>query len=244
MTQRFGDNWEATWKSMQVELESADLANFRRNTSLSKRLQSPQGNKVGWESYCNSIGVLPEWKKDTRIGNPSAIDGEGASADSVKGAYILGRSLSLLPTRPARVLEVGPGFGVVAEKLCRFGNIETYYFVDDPVMHKLQNYYMQEAGFIDKCVFGVSEPDCKVDLIISTFSLSEMSLSEIQKYFRLFDRISTTPGAMYLIQYTKSGHNRVGWEKFPFSPQWEIKTKLLEGVKTKRFTEIVGITKK
>jgi phospholipid N-methyltransferase len=239
----FGDNWNATWKRIGVILNKKDfnISKFRREADICTRLHIVRDNKYGWEKFCGENNVPIEWRTDSQIGSPNNIDGTGASPDSIKWAYCLSSVLPYMPNQPATVLEVGPGFGGLAEKICKYGNVDKYYFVDHPNMYKIQRYYMKEAGFIDKCEFGLPKSVDNLDLIISTFSLSEMTTDQVATYINLFETLIAPTGTLYLIQYTKTRKKRIGWEEFPFTPGfWKLKTKLLSGIKGDLFTEIIG----
>lgn len=216
--------WSETWNSIKKRLEKdPDLSNFRMDSCLSARLTTPLGSMDFWKGRCARNKVPNDWCIDPLIGKPHLKKGMGnCTTESCRFAFQLHRILTHWPIeQPARVLEVGPGYGGLAERFCRFGNVSTYYLVDAPPMQQIQKYYMTEAGFIDKCRF--EKPTEEVDIIISINSLGEMSKDEIAEYTSLFEQILVPhTGLMYLHQHRTTKKKRIGFEDYPLDDKWEL----------------------
>ncbi len=96
-------------------------------------------------------------------------------------------------TKLDRIFEFGPGYGGLCDVIYRAGFKGSYYLHDLPEMQQIQKYFLK-ADTTDRKLFW-DIPTEKVDLFISTWALSEVSLNvrnailwavPSRKYFFLF----------------------------------------------------------
>jgi putative sugar O-methyltransferase len=231
--------WSKTWVAIQKELDQpVPLAKFRQNDRIKSRIETPLGKVrfTQWKDRCKEAGVPEEWCVDTMIGNPfyEVQDGKKYTSNSFRFAYQAYRIFSLRDmTKPTSVLEVGAGYGGLADVIMRYGNVSKYYLIDAPPMLKLQEYYLTEAGHGDKIV--LREPNVtdlaalgaeeKLDLIISINSLGEMDTDVVNNYIKLFQRtLKPETGLFFLIQRREAegGHLYTAWKQYEFEDIWEL----------------------
>jgi SAM-dependent methyltransferase len=230
-------DWNKTWAAVRRELDQPDpLAKFRQNSKISGRIQTPLGQLTQWKDRCKEVGVPEEWCVDNMIGTPfhRVIDNKKYTSNSYRFAYQAHRIFSLYDMiKPTSVLEVGAGYGGLADVIMRYGNVSKYYLIDAKPMLELQEYYLTKAGHGDKIEFrGPNVTDLaaigakdKLDLIISINSLGEMLNKVVNDYIILFQRIlKPKTGLLFLVQRREASgvHLYTAWNQYGFKDIWEL----------------------
>lgn len=231
--------WEEDWEAIASYNRGEEkLASFRNHTRIVQRITESAGNYKKWEGYCKTAQIPPAHLYDTMIGNPPQTQTHRfkdvkVTVNSLRFGYYIHRIAEKYKgVDPIKVLEVGAGYGGLAEQLSRRFEIEHYYLIDGEPMLNLQRYYLNEAGLGDRItLFNSDLPTFtmpKVDIIISTNSLCEMRLPDVTKYIELFEaKLKYETGLLYLVQrkIDKSPHLHTAWASYPFSTGWKLDDK-------------------
>ena len=218
--------WEDSWLEIETALATADLKKFRsqENSVIARRITEPRSSRKEWQRACEELPTATY--VDSRIGSPKTFEYNNVqvTSNSLRHAFLIARIREKFPPEaPIKVLEVGAGYGGFAEQLARQYEIEKFYLLDGKPMIQLQKYYLTKAGYGDRLCFEA--PTEKVDLIVSTNSLAEMSLETVTQYIQLFEQVlKPKAGLMYLKQREKatSPHLYTSWKDYPFDEKWTL----------------------
>lgn len=134
--------------------------------------------RVSPEDLCN----YPE----PNVGSPCILEYEKyrASVLYIKNFALAKFITSLIPIRNPKILEIGAGYGGMAEVLMRLRPIASYSVVDLPEVLPLSKYYLTQTHPDQKLHFF--EPDSlqdeQYDIVINTLSFGEMPEETAKAY--------------------------------------------------------------
>ncbi len=173
-----------------------------------------------------SIMTLEELKdmEESHVGAPRVYEREGllSSHAGLRYAFTakrVGHWIEQLRLVPEVVMEIGPGYGGVADLLTRKIKPRTYILCDLPHNLYLSAFFLAANHPRHKLVFVDQEPreipredsfvfctpsglelvDCAYDLVINTYSLQEMTKDEIHRYMRLVSQRLSPEGFFYFV---------------------------------------------
>ncbi len=182
--------------------------------------------------------------RESDIGDPRLfeIDGQKFSASGLINALTSYRIRECIrarfsPGRHLRILEIGAGYGQVAEHLLRQLPIDRYVVCDLPENLFLSSFYLQAsfpektARFLrpdDEQTHGDSAeaalqflvPHCldvlpgPFDLIINTYSFQEMTRTSVDRYFEFVRHALDADGILYSL----NAHGKSGLERASMFP--------------------------
>lgn len=156
----------------------------------------------------------PDALAEKGVGQPIVKEYLNTSGNAIHQAYHLARFLSTtgLPLRRnLRILEIGGGYGRLAELIYELGYQPDYTIYDLPAFSLLQRYYLSQVGVPARCVSRPPEIDGHYDLIIGLWSISEMDPA--MRYILL--RRATASRYLFGLQ-----HNFEDAENSEWFPQW------------------------
>jgi len=167
------------------------------------------------ERYAKSVSPseLVEFP-EPMVGNPRIVERNGyrASVLYLKN-FALSKCISKLIDHPKpRVLEIGAGFGGMAEILMRTRPIESYTVVDLPEVLPLSEFYLRSTHpekaleFVDCNEIEKVQKD--FDVVINTMSFGEMPKETAQAYVKWAMKKSPVLISHNSVQRTPSGVNR------------------------------------
>lgn len=81
-----------------------------------------------------------------------------------------------IPAR-GRIVEVGPGIGCMPLLIKKMGFKGVYHIIDSETINKIQTYYLTENNEFDNVEF-IGPKSNKIDILIGTWSISEMPLKD------------------------------------------------------------------
>ncbi len=162
--------------------------------------------------------------EESDVGMPRQYAREGvlSSHNGLRNAFSANRVMKNaveLGTPSNFILEIGPGFGGVAELLIRKLNPKAYIICDLPHNLYLSSFYLsinhpdrkivfidQESQAIpdDKCLVFCTPPGLELaetsyDIVVNTYSLQEMEKLEIHRYFNLVSGRLSDKGFFYFV---------------------------------------------
>jgi putative sugar O-methyltransferase len=245
------------WKKYDDRLslyKSKYLKNFRNN-SLSKGLDDDFSKKEISNLYTNlnldEKKLLIKNYKKNNIGNKnnfikkSNIKIYGNETFAIKWFTILSTFLS---HKKNNILEIGAGFGELAEILIKNTNVK-YVIIDLPEANVLSSYYLNKnfknkkifiilpnkKFFLNEKIFNTYDimiipPWCrldkkiKFDLVINTRSMMEMNNQTIKKYFSIIQKHIKIKGIFLNINryLKKTKNNKTKISNFPYDENWEV----------------------
>lgn len=146
-----------------------------------------------------------------------------ASLTSLDFAYMVWRLHQWLPSQ-GKVLEIGGGFGGLAQTLLRHKPSLEITLVDLAPMLRIQEYYLRNTGFSGHVKFVENEAPKgeRFDVVVAARMMCELDLSEVERHLKAADKAIAGGGVFYCVYHLKC-INR--FEDWPL-PRWET---LLDG---------------
>lgn len=141
------------------------------------------------------------------LGAPFPVPWAGRliSQDLGNTALEVGTMLEALGGKePARILEVGAGYGRTAHALLSLFPRAAYTIVDIPPALEISRWYLtnlfpdRDLTFVDA---RVADPVEDFDLALTISSLAEMTSAETARYLALFERLAAPGAVVYLKQW-------------------------------------------
>lgn len=162
--------------------------------------------------------------EESDVGMPRQYAREGvlSSHNGLRNAFSANRVIKnaeKLGSPSDVILEIGPGFGGVADILIRRLNPKAYVICDLPHNLYLSSFYLsinhpeRKIVFIDQETKEIPDENCLVfctppglelaetsyDIVVNTYSLQEMNKPEIHRYFNLISDRLTEKGFFYFV---------------------------------------------
>ena len=175
---------ELTWPELVVEIEKERQHDGYLQSYWISRTMHPQMRPLS-RKYWDEIrdkgyvvrDILPA-APDGLVGKPHVFElMPTLSPQTVQHIYYINLMLERLGVRVAEVphiVEIGGGYGNLARIIRRMGHTGRYDIVDLPEIHELQRQYLDEALPGHGVRFVRPEEVDGGDLLIATFSVSEM----------------------------------------------------------------------
>jgi len=226
------DHWKIMNKHFLKKIKKINLENFRKKNILSEGLDD-QGNfftlvenLIDLTDLCGKK-FINEFKEND-VGNPDncyVVNREKYNFNDlfiIQFTYKIRKFLNIVPKR---VLEIGGGYGSLANKIKKLYPNTTLYLIDLPEAGLLQSYYLSSIytdkkfflyedfkklentlniEYLEKFDFVILPPWCleKIkfkkyfDLVINTRSFMEIRFNEIKSYFN-FIQMTIRPGGIF-----------------------------------------------
>lgn len=190
---------------------------------------------------------------ESYFGDPLVFefDGNMLSAGGIINALTSYRIIQWLKkykliSKPLRILEIGGGYGQVAYQLMQQLSIKSYTFIDLPENLFLCAFYMQanfpamkvtyltaktvkqDNGFIFLTPDFLNNINQKYDLVINSYSLQEMNMESVKKYFSLIEKHLGSDGVFYSL----NAHGKAGVIKPSDYPIQNFKLEGLSPIRT------------
>ena len=235
------NHWIAQNKNFLKKIKKVKLEDFRKKNILSQGLDD-QGNFFPLVENLIDLADLCGKKfinefKENNIGNPDncyEISGEKYNFNDLFIIQFLFKIKKFLNKEPKSILEIGGGYGALANKLKKLYPNSTIYLLDLPEAGLLQTYYLssihKEKNFflyddfkkkeneinieyLETFDFVILPPWCLknitfknyFDLIINTRSFMEIKFDEIKSYFDYIQRTIKSDGIFYNVnKYEKN----------------------------------------
>lgn len=188
---------------------------------------------------------------ECEIGNPQFCNYNDIklNTNDLYNVYDLWQITRFLPHKQnMTILEIGAGFGNLANKIIKNTKNCKYISIDLPETLVLQHYYLSKVypslkivRYKDIIIADGVIPDFDIlllppfdltilknitfDLIIQTRGFSEMKFSVIKKYFDIIQRNLKHNGFLYLgaeRYITYRGEEKIGIRNYPFDDNWNI----------------------
>lgn len=186
---------------------------FRRLVAIGYMTENCHAEHVGgFISAAKQFGfdesLLPHFAKLDKVGSPLPsdmirVDGSLISGTLARSIYHASRIKSLFRINKASVIEIGGGYGSLAMVLFELGVISSYYGVDRESPSKLQDRFLGIHGYTGKWwAFGDTTP--LADLVISSFSLSELNMPLRNRYSQMF--LQGCPRGYHVWNWNREGH--------------------------------------
>lgn len=194
--------WEQYHKEIEKLIDSGDIANFLQWYPIQRAVFVGSAKhilyKLNWINKNKNRDEVSFLLKENWIGNPPPLrTAEYTSGTRVNMLYHLMRfeeSTSLFLRDFDFIFEFGGGYGCLAEMLFRAGFSGKYIIYDIPVMNRIQEYYLSEAGLEGKVKVTSDLEDLNnivpESAFIATMSFSEIPIDsrvEIEKHLDNFD---------------------------------------------------------
>ena len=231
-------DWPKRWIELQAMIDTGiDWTHFRRNEQLMRYIQTTSRDMylTQW-TKCHKEKVPLQWREDSRAGDPVGWTRGGifVTPSSLRAARVLHMITKRWePLRPARILEIGGGFGALARTVLTYLDVESYTLVDGPPCLEIQRQYLEmthpmapieliscldvQRGVLDDATF---------DLVINTNSFSEMSLEDVVGYFSLIHHTLVPGGLFYSLNRNRLNYDGaapdVPFKDFPMDARWDI----------------------
>ena len=235
------DHWKIKNKHFLKKIKKINLENFRKKNILSDGLDD-QGNffplvenLIDLTDLCGKK-FINEFKEND-VGNPDnyyVVNREKYNFNDlfiIQFTYKIRKFLNIVPKR---VLEIGGGYGSLANKIKKLYPNTTLYLIDLPEAGLLQSYYLSSIytdkkfflyedfkklentlniEYLEKFDFVILPPWCleKIkfkkyfDLVINTRSFMEIRFNEIKSYFNFIQMTIRSGGIFYNVnKYEKN----------------------------------------
>lgn len=168
----------------------------------------------------------PDRMKESHVGRPTTHTHLRTSGNAIHQAYHLARFLQETGThlpQNARILEIGGGYGRLAQLFWDIGYRPDYTIYDLPAFSLLQEYYLSRVGVSVHCISQPSQANGRYDLIIGLWSLSEMDPA--MRYVML--RRATADAYLFGLQHSWNELDNVDWfsdwiDTECFHRQWQL----------------------
>lgn len=159
------------------------------------------------------------YAREHPFGNPPSREWNGvrASLSSLDHAYVLSQIADRLP-RGGCVVEIGAGFGGLARILIDYDPMMRLTLVDLEPVSRIQEYYLRNVGcrgvrFLDKM------PSRPVDAVISTRTMCELNLKEVDAYLLGIDYALRRDGFFYCVHHDACRNDFARWS---IPPGWVL----------------------
>ena len=235
------DHWKIKNNKFLKKIKQIKLENFRKKNILSAGLDD-QGNffplvenLIDLTDLCGKK-FIDEFKENN-IGNPDnfyEIGGEKYNFNDLFIIQFLFKIKKFLNKEPKSILEIGGGYGALANKLKKLYSNSSIYLIDLPEAGLLQTYYLSSIykekkfflyddfkkkeneinrEYLENFDFVILPPWClkKItfknyfDLIINTRSFMEIKFDEIKSYFDYIHKTIKSDGIFYNVnKYEKN----------------------------------------
>ena len=227
------DHWKIKNIKFLKKIKKIKLEDFRKKNILSDGLDD-QGNFFPLVENLIDLTDLCGKKfinefKENNIGNPDnfyEIDGEKYNFNDLFIIQFLFKIKKFLSKEPKSILEIGGGYGALANKLKKLYSNTTIYLIDLPEAGLLQTYYLSSIykekrfflyedfkkteniiniEYLENFDFVILPPWClkKItfkkyfDLIVNTRSFMEIKFNEIKSYFDFIHTTIKSNGIFY-----------------------------------------------
>lgn len=235
------NHWEIKNKNFLDRVNKIRLEDFRKRNILSEGLDD-QGtffrlieNLIDLTDLCGKK-FINEFKENN-VGNPDnvyEIDGEMYNYNDLFIIQFLFKIQKFLAKKPQKILEIGGGYGALANKLKKKYPESILYLIDLPEAGLLQSYYLSSIHkekkfflyedfkkykdqinieYLENFDFVILPPWCleKIkfkeffNLVVNTRSFMEIKLNEIKSYFNFIHSTIATDGIFYNVnKYEKN----------------------------------------
>ena len=235
------DHWKIKNKHFLKKIKKINLENFRKKNILSDGLDD-QGNffplvenLIDLTDLCGKK-FINEFKEND-VGNPDnyyVVNREKYNFNDLFIIQFTYKIRKFLNIAPKRVLEIGGGYGSLANKIKKLYPNTTLYLIDLPEAGLLQSYYLSSIytdkkfflyedfkklentlniEYLEKFDFVILPPWCleKIkfkkyfDLVINTRSFMEIRFNEIKSYFNFIQMTIRSGGIFYNVnKYEKN----------------------------------------
>lgn len=185
-------------------------AEFKHDSKTFQRIV-PQGFWMLAEEYPFGAPMTGKWLS-TR-----------ASLTSLDFAYMVWRLEPWLSSAKS-VLEIGGGFGGLAQTMLRHNPSLEITLVDLAPMLRIQEYYLRNTGFSGHVKFVENEvPEgARFDVVVAARMMCELDLSEVERHLRAVDGTIAGGGVFYCVYHERCINSHKDWPL----PRWET---LLDG---------------
>lgn len=198
--------------TLRAALTPVDLADASWAPAIwarSERWVFAVASRLAWEVALRHGSPAVTALAEPLLGDPFPVTWRGRliSQDLANTALEVGAMQEALEGRaPARILEVGAGYGRTA-----FGLLSTYpgaryTIVDIPPALDISRWYLtslfpdRDLTFVDG---RADEPEGPYDLILTISSLAEMPIAEAARYLAMFGRLASQGATVYLKQWER-----------------------------------------
>ena len=226
------NHWKIINRDFLKKIKKINLENFRKKNILSNGFDD-QGNFFHLVENLIDLTDLFGKKfinefKENEVGNPDnfyTINGEKYNFNDLFIIQFTGTIKKFLNISPKSILEIGGGYGSLANKIKKLYPNTTLYLIDLPEAALLQSYYLSSIykdkkfflyedfkkledplsiDYLEKFDFVILPPWCleKIkfkkyfDLVINTRSFMEIKFNEIKSYFN-FIHMTIKPGGIF-----------------------------------------------
>lgn len=181
-------------------------AEFERDCRSFQKIV-PQGFWMLAEEYPFGGARTGEWL-DTR-----------ATLTSLDFTYMVWRLHQWLPSL-GKVLEIGGGFGGLAQTMLRHNPSLEITLVDLPPMLRIQEYYLRNTGFSGHLTFAENEiPEgTRFDVIVAARMMCELDLCEVGRHLEAIDQALAPGGIFYCVHHLECINRFKDWPL----PRWKM----------------------
>jgi len=220
--------WESFFNARKSDSDYDSITNFlseSNDSAYGVAIKIPSNWKNIYRKFYEDVfgdEVIPPMR---RVGNPTSLGAGGRFADVTylqnytRTRQILGFAERF--RRPAHILEIGAGYGGMAQQLIEAGIAKSYTIVDLPDNLLLSNFYLRSifpertANTCETCTFEDSInflipqqlrdiSDRRFDIVINCDSFGEMPAETARAYLEFVSQVLSGEGFLY----SKNGHRR------------------------------------